>query len=399
MKSKSSPLWARSVVTLGLLALMALPARAQTVGPITRSGPNLVIQFTEQLESSPVLVEPYNVIGSGVLLEPGAGSLPPFPPTLLSATADCSINEVVVTFSAALDTTTASSVANYSCSGGVTITSALLAADNQTVTLSTTALGLGVTYTLTVNHVKDLDGTSIAANSRIAFMCSINACLTACPAGKTVECGSDWSFDPPINSCADVEIAELVTVTEGLSPMFVTRTWSITDPSGASETCSQTVTVNTTENPGNLYPIALNAATLAGLTPGSLLPDIFNGSQPGNFGWLTWAGSPNVPTLTASLTPPGNSSTYVNPANHADHIISVGDWVQGSPGVSNSSNVRNALDTLKTIDINVPIWDQASGNGNNTLYRVAGFARVRIISYQLPGQNRITARYLGSACP
>jgi len=35
-------------------------------------------------------------------------------------------------------------------------------------------------------------------------------------------------------------------------------------------------------------------------------------------------------------------------------------------GVSNSSSVREALDTLKTIDIDVPVWDTATGSGNNT---------------------------------
>ncbi|MBI5385181.1 MAG: HYR domain-containing protein [Verrucomicrobia bacterium] len=172
-----------------------------------------------------------------------------------------------------------------------------------------------------------------------------------------------------------------------------------TDAFDNTASCSFTVTVEATEDPGHLFPIALNAQTLAGVTPGSVIPDIFNGTQPGSFGWLTWAGSPNAPTLAVSLTPPGNSSTYVNPANAGDHVVSVGDWVQGAPGVANSSSVRQALDTLKTIDINVPIWDQTSGKGSNTKYRVVGFAKVRILNYQLPGPNRITARYLGAACP
>ena len=158
------------------------------------------------------------------------------------------------------------------------------------------------------------------------------------------------------------------------------------------------MTINLTENPGGLYPIALNTTTLTGVAPGSTLPEIYNDTQPGNFGWLTWAGSPNEPTLSTSLTPPGDSFTYKNPANSADNVISIGDWVQGKPGVSNSDGVRNALDVLKTMDINAPIWDQTTGTGNNTKYRVVGFAKVRITSYLLPGQNRISARYLGAAC-
>ena len=50
---------------------------------------------------------------------------------------------------------------------------------------------------------------------------------------------------------------------------------------------------------------------------------------------------------------------------------------------------------LETIDITVPVWDRVTGSGNNTLYHVVAFARVRLLSYQLPNQNRITARFLG----
>ena len=71
--------------------------------------------------------------------------------------------------------------------------------------------------------------------------------------------------------------------------------------------------------------------------------------------------------------------------------------MQGKPGISNSRQVRDALDALEQIDITVPVWDQARGTGNNSLYRVTDFARVRLVSYQLPRQNRISARFLGFA--
>jgi len=169
-------------------------------------------------------------------------------------------------------------------------------------------------------------------------------------------------------------------------------TVSVTDASDCTAICTTTFTVL---RRGDLYPIALDRRNLAGVRVGDILPDIYNGVQPGNFGWLTWAGSPNEPTLMTSLTPPGNSGTYINPMNRRDHVVSIGDWVQGKPGISNSDRVRRALDTLKQIDIVVPVWDRAVGRGNKSLYRVAGFARVRITDYHLPRQNRITARFLG----
>src|SRR5438309_6095382 len=110
-----------------------------------------------------------------------------------------------------------------------------------------------------------------------------------------------------------------------------------------------------------LYPIALSSATVSNIASGTVVSDIYNGSQPGNFGWLSWAGSPSEPTLVTSLTPPGNSRTYFNPGAPSDHTVSVGDWVQGKPGVSNGRHVRDALDALKQIDITVPVWNQARG--------------------------------------
>ncbi len=146
-----------------------------------------------------------------------------------------------------------------------------------------------------------------------------------------------------------------------------------------------------------MTPIALHADTLIGAQPGDTLPDIFNGTQPGNFGWLTWTGANGVPTLVASLTPPGNSHTYINPNDPNDHIVSIGDWIEGKPGVSNAKKVRNALDELMSMDIVVPVWDATQGNGANTVYQVSGFATVRILDYRLPGQDRITVQFLGMA--
>lgn len=143
-----------------------------------------------------------------------------------------------------------------------------------------------------------------------------------------------------------------------------------------------------------LYPIALPAGNLQGMASGSELRDIFNGDQPGNFGWLTWAGSPSVPSLVKSLTLPGDSHSYVNSYDLNDHELSVGDWARGKPGVSNSKKVRDALDALKLFDITVPVWDETRGEGNNTEYRISGFAVVRILDYRLPGQSRISARFV-----
>src|SRR6266542_3583810 len=145
------------------------------------------------------------------------------------------------------------------------------------------------------------------------------------------------------------------------------------------------------------YPIAVPAATLNNAAPGTILTNLFNGTQPGNFGWLTWAGSPSELTLVRSLTPPSDSAAYVNPDNPNDHQLNVGDWVQGKPAVSNARTVQAALDQLEQLEIIVPVWNQTRGQGENAAYRLSAFARIQLLGYQLPGQNRITARFLGYA--
>jgi len=145
----------------------------------------------------------------------------------------------------------------------------------------------------------------------------------------------------------------------------------------------------------DLYPIALHEDTLAGVAQGDLVEDIWNGAQPGNFGWLTWTGANRENVLATSLTPPGDSDTYINPYDPADTRVSIGDWVEGRPGVTNSRSVRSALDLLKNEEfIIVPVWDMVEKNGANTNYHVINFAKVRLTDYQLPNQNTISAEFI-----
>ncbi|HLF26956.1 MAG TPA: PKD domain-containing protein [Anaerolineae bacterium] len=176
-----------------------------------------------------------------------------------------------------------------------------------------------------------------------------------------------------------------------------TVTLTVTDDDGDAGRDTLVVTVTARAESCALYPIALHSSTLLSATVGQTLPDVYNGAGQGNFGWLAWTGANGEPVLVNSLTPPGDSDTYVNPNNSNDHTLSVGDWVQGRPGVANSRGVRDALDALKALTITIPVWDTATGQGSTTRYHVVGFARIQITDYQLPGQDRISAIYRGTA--
>jgi hypothetical protein len=71
-------------------------------------------------------------------------------------------NRVLVRFNELLDPATANAAANYTINNGITVSAAVLQADNKSVLLSTSPIAAGTTNTLTVNAVKDAAGNAIA---------------------------------------------------------------------------------------------------------------------------------------------------------------------------------------------------------------------------------------------
>jgi|GEM_PF-1022227 len=144
-----------------------------------------------------------------------------------------------------------------------------------------------------------------------------------------------------------------------------------------------------------LYPIAIPFDLLADADSGQAFHQVPRGTGPGNFSWLTWAGSPSAPVLASSLLPPGDSYTYINPDDDTDWLLSVGDWVQGAPGAMNSSAIRANLDALLGTEIAVPAWSEIRGQGNNFDYLNEQFARIRLLDYRLPGNGWLSFEFLG----
>ncbi|MEM7127256.1 MAG: Ig-like domain-containing protein [Chloroflexota bacterium] len=174
-------------------------------------------------------------------------------------------------------------------------------------------------------------------------------------------------------------------------------TYTVSDGLGGTDSATITVVVDAAPS-CTFYPVAIHADTLAGATPGGYINDLVNGTNPGNFGWLSWSGNLSESALVASLTSPGNSSTYVNPNDPSDSHLSYGELVQALSSVSDTQPVRDALDDLLWSDITVPVWESITESGGNTYYQVANFAQVRIIGYDL-AQNRISIQFLAfKAC-
>jgi len=144
-----------------------------------------------------------------------------------------------------------------------------------------------------------------------------------------------------------------------------------------------------------MYPIALPFDMLETAEPGSEFVQMPRGTGPGNYSWLTWAGSPAAPTLAQSLVAPGDSYTYVNQDDNSDWLLTVGDWAQGATGAMNSKAIRDHLDALLGEEIVVPAWSEIRDRGNNLDYQVAEFARIRLLDYRLPGNGWLSFEFLG----
>jgi hypothetical protein len=144
--------------------------------------------------------------------------------------------------------------------------------------------------------------------------------------------------------------------------------------------------------PAQVLPIAANP-------PGSYDPNgVYQFSVgkdgPGNFGWLSWTGSNDAPTLGNSICTPDNTE------------ITFPAWVDGDPGATNANVVRDCvqywIDTQATVLI--PIWgpgcsgdpdsDGVEGQGNSFEFCVVGLAAFVITAKSQPAIDELTGRFV-----
>ena len=138
-----------------------------------------------------------------------------------------------------------------------------------------------------------------------------------------------------------------------------------------------------TIGPGVLIPVAM--APPENMVPGDTYNITDGKDGPGNFGWLSWTGANAAGILADSICNPDNPE------------ITVPTYVPGNPGKKNKSELRNCLDDYITngTTVLIPIWDGTHpGNGNNTQYRIIGFAAMVLTYHSQPAVDNIQGRFV-----
>ena len=183
------------------------------------------------------------------------------PPVILSTDA-LNPTTVSVFYAEPVDLATAEDPANYAIDNGVTVSQAVLESDGRTVTLTTSALTEGITYTLTVNNVQDLSGNSIELDSQTLFSTTGSASANQPPVASFTttppsgEAPLFVDFDATASNDPDGIIVSygwdygdsatgsgVVASHEYTTPGFYTVTLTVTDDDGATATATDTVSV------------------------------------------------------------------------------------------------------------------------------------------------------------
>lgn len=101
-------------------------------------------------------------------------------------------------------------------------------------------------------------------------------------------------------------------------------------------------------------------------------------TQPGNFGWVDWNGTPvGNGELVENILNPGNSGVW-----------QIGDWMFAGPGVQNSSNVEDALRGWRNKQVTIPLYGAVTNTGSNTRYQVCTFAEFILTAFNFQGNDK-----------
>jgi hypothetical protein len=172
------------------------------------------------------------------------------PPNLTGIAASAS--QIVVTFSEPVDTATADNAANYSVSGGITVSAAVQNPGNAAqVTLTTgVAMNWGSVYTLSVNGVKDLFGNVAHVSGQFTRDIAIDGSF------------DDWTGLPPVYTTSApsgltdaADFKAIYMYNDANNYYFYVQLWTDLDPSYGHFPAYVNMFFDTDDNAGTGYSV------------------------------------------------------------------------------------------------------------------------------------------------
>lgn len=158
----------------------------------------------------------------------------------------------------------------------------------------------------------------------------------------------------PVTALASIPLdAQGVWLSAASAPeTFFMRAVGISDIDVSTDATAMTSSLLNEGPSGTLLPITAFDADYQALVEYELTEGY---EGPGNFGFLTWSGANNAPTLANSICTPDNPA------------LTFPAWVDGAPGNMNASAVRGCLDQWIGSTVLIPIWSQTNNAGGSNL--------------------------------
>ncbi|MEJ8568077.1 DNRLRE domain-containing protein [Elongatibacter sediminis] len=253
------------------------------------------------------------------------------PPLIASATAE-DATHVRVEFDEALDPVEANNAANYTITG-LTVSDAAQQTAADTVRLTTSAMINGASYTLVVNHLKDVSGNTIAPDSSVNFDFFET---------RTVAFQDGLAPDPGYLGTADAYIRQAsATTPHGLetslqvdgddpsgsgSDMSIVLSWDLSSIPPGSQVESAAIGLEVTNASGGSY--SCYRLQRAWAEPEVTWNQAANGSPWSSPGALGAGDRDNQPLCGVSATATGPLTITLNAAG----VATVQNWIDAPGG-------------------------------------------------------------------
>lgn len=205
------------------------------------------------------------------------------------------------------------------------------------------------------------------------------------PAGGALESGTagfEITCDKPRPEDPEALIVRVTAAQE--SPVFFGGALGVSDTIALQQAAKSIV--SPAKSVIGLRPFAVcqaNADKLAA-APGINLvisfdnADLGCGYAPGNWGVLDFDGGSN---------PTGEVADWIQNGYSGSISVSPPIYVSGDPGAPNPGALDSAMNSILDKEIVIPVFDQITGNGNGSQFRITGFVGVKVCGWKFNNKS------------